>query len=358
MSAVEELGAPSEDGARDSVEPPEGGLPAVRDRPWAAGVYLAFAALVGLAWASPIAAVLARTTGEYPRGDAELFDPGGVMLLEALRRMVPAFAAIRIAWLLVAVVAVPLGFVVLGFAIAQLAIPGKARPLWALTRAVRAFPTLVLVAVVSLLADVVLVLLLTLAGGAIARAAWPEAPSRDVARLALFGLVALAVTAVAGLHDLASVAAVTGPSRMYLSLRASLHVAWRTPGRAAWAYAWRLGAGVVVLALAAAAGMAIGERTAGAILASALVHQVGLAAAGWLRLSWLSACGRLVRPVVIALARRSGRGDATPDATPPAPASVPVAPVLEVEPAAEPAAEPPLAAADEAPTETRDDPLA
>ena len=313
-SPDERLGSVDEASAMEGSVAPDRRLPAVHDRPWAVAVYLAFAALVGLAWSAPIAAMLARTTGEYPRGDAELFDPGAVMLLEALRRMVPAFAAIRVAWLIVALIALPLGLVALGFAVAQLAIPGKARPSWALARSVRAFPTLVIVALVTVVADVVLVLLFTIAGGAISRAMWPEPPSRDIARLALFGLIALALVAVSGLHDLASVAAVTGPSRTYISLRAALHVAWRTPGRAAWAYVWRLSAGLLALALSAAAGMAIGVRTTGAILASALVHQLGLAAAGWMRLSWLSACGRLVRPVVTALARRSGRGDPPPAA--------------------------------------------
>ncbi len=309
--------------SRESA-PPERRFPAVHERPWAVFVYLACAALTGLAWAAPVASVMSVVTRDYPRGDAELFDPGGVMLLEALRRLGPSFAAIRMAWLLAAIVALPLGLAAFGFAVAQLGTPGKSRPSWALVRAAQALPTLVVIGIVALVADVVIAGLLTVAGGAITKGAWPEPPARDVARLVLVGVVVLAIVGLSAIHDLTSVAAVTGPARTYMSLRAGLHVVWRTPGRAAWAFAWRFVVGLVALGLAFAAGLAIGERGPGAILASAFVHQLGLAAAGWCRLSWLSACGRLVRPVVVALARRSGRGGPdSEEASSPAAASPP-----------------------------------
>lgn len=277
---------------------PERPLPAVYQRPWAVGVYLALASLVGLAWSAPVAATVASIVGAYPRGDAEVFDPGAVMLLETLRRTLPAAGAIRASWIATSILASIFGLVALAFAIAQLGVPGRSRPSWALARAVRSVPTLVLVSLVSLVADVVVVLLLFLGGGAIARSLWPSPPPRDVARFAILGLVVLALLLVGVLHDLARVVAVMGPSRTYVSLRSAATTFWRAPGRAVGAYAWRTLLGTAAIVGAIYAGARVGERTWAAILASAFVHQLGLAGAGWLRLSWLAAAARMVRPVL------------------------------------------------------------
>ena len=290
-------------------------LPRVHERPWAVGAYLACAALVGVAWAAPLASVLGSVTGAYPRGDAELFDPGGLMLLEALQRTEPAGPALSAASIATAIVALFFGLVVLAFALAQLGTPGRSRPSWALARAVRVLPPLALVALVALLAHVVVIALLMIAGGAISRSAWPIPPPRDIARLVLLGLVAVASMAVSAMHDLARAAAVTGPSGTYASLRAAVLVVGRSPLRVAWSFAWRLVAGLAAIGVAFAAGLAIGERAPAAIVASALVHQIGLAAAGWCRLSWLARAAHLVRPVVYLTSKRSKPAPA------PAPAS-------------------------------------
>ncbi len=263
---------------------------------------------MGLAWSAPVASTIASVTGAYPRGDAEVFDPGGLMLLEALRRAILGAGAIRASWLLTLILGSILGLAALAFAIAQLSVPGKSRPSWALARAVRSMPTLVLVSLVSLLADVVVVLVLFLAGGALARGLWPTPPPRDVARFALFVLVVLALLFVGVLHDLARVAAVMGPSRTYISLRASGRTFWRAPGRSVGAYAWRAALGGAAIVGAGWLGSRLGERSAGAVLASAFVHQIGLAAAGWMRLSWLGAAARMVRPALASLSEREARG--------------------------------------------------
>lgn len=278
-------------------------LPSVHQRPWAVGVYLALASLVGLAWSAPVASTVAAVTGAYPRGDAEVFDPGGLLLLEAARRALPSAGAIRASWILTAILGSFFGFVALAFAIAQLGVPGRSRPSWALARAVRSLPTLGLVALVALLADVGATVLLFAGGGAIARGAWPTPPPRDVARFAILILVVLALLFVGVLHDLARVAAVMGPSRTYVSLRTSMRVLWRSPGRVLGAYAWRSALGAAALVAAIYAGSRLGARTSGAVLASAFVHQLGLVAAGWMRLSWLSSAARRVRPVLAEIGR-------------------------------------------------------
>ena len=154
-------------------------LPAVHARPWAVGVHLAFAALVGLAWSVPLAAAVSGVTGAYPRGDAELFDPGAVMLAEAARQVGSSFSVLGAAWGVVAALALPLSFVVLGFVLAQLASRSASGPRLALARAVRAAPALVVIGLVALVVDAAVVALLMIAGGEAARSAWPSLAPPD-----------------------------------------------------------------------------------------------------------------------------------------------------------------------------------
>jgi hypothetical protein len=309
--------------------------PRVRERPLAVGVYLGFAALVGLAWSAPLAAALGAAVGAYPRGDAELFDPGGVLLLEAARRLRDVMPAIGAAWLVLAVVALPLGVVVLAFCIAQLGVPGDPRPSSSLVRAVRSVPTLVLVQLVALVGGALVIALVMLGGGSIVRTSWPEAPPRDIARWSLIGIAFVLVSAIGVVHDLARAAAVTGPTKTYAALRAALLTARRRPGRAAWSYTWRALLGLVSMGVAASVGVHIGKVAPGAVVAMALVHQVGVAAMGWLRLSWLAEAARLVAPEVAAPAAEVSAGPAAEVLAVPA-AEVSAVPAAEVEVAAPP----------------------
>ena len=295
-----EVGAP---GARESASALAEPLPAVHARPWAVGVYLAFTALVGLAWSAPLAAAMGRVTRSYPRGDAELFDPGAVMLVEAARRVLASLSTIAAAWAVVAVVALPLGFVVLAFVLAQLAARRPSGPRLALARAIRAMPALIVIGLLAPLVSAALAALLMMGGGEISRSTWPVPPQRDLARLGLFAVVTVVVLAVGVVHDLARAAAVSGPSRAHAALRAAFRIAARSPGRVAWAYSWRAVLALACVVAAAWLAVLVGNRSTGALVASAFVHQLGLAAAGWLRLAWLATALKLVQPAL----RRGGR---------------------------------------------------
>lgn len=268
---------------------------AVHERPWAVGVYLGFGALVGLAFAAPLAAALGGVTGAYPRGDLELLDPGGVMLVEGARRLGAQMAAVGAAWIVLAALALPLGVLVLAFVTALYAAPQRLGPMRALVRAARSLPAFVVVGVVALIAYAVVGGLIMMGGGAVVRSSWPEPPAREIARFGLLALLVPAAAAVGVLHDLTRAAVVVGPLRAYAAMRLGLRTARRFAGRAAWAYAWRTVLGLAALAAATWAGARLGQRSAGALLATAFVHQLGLAAVAWLRLSWLSKAARLVR---------------------------------------------------------------
>lgn len=260
----------------------------VAARPWAAGVYLAFSALVGLAWAAPLAAAAGAVVGAYPRGDGELFDPGGVMLLETLRHLRSSAAAIGAAWTVLAAASLPLGVVVLAFCLAQLGARAPERPSSSLARAVRALPSLAAAGVVALIAEAVLIALIMVIGGAFVRSVWPAQPAYDVARWALIGCALGAALIASVLHDLVRVSVVVRSAGTYAALVAAFVIARRSPARVAWSFTWRSVIGAGAACGAAWLGVHIGASAPGAVLAMALVHQLGLAAMGWMRLSWLA----------------------------------------------------------------------
>lgn len=270
--------------------------PALWDRPWAVGAYLGFTALVGLAFAAPLASAIGAAVGSYPRGDVELFDRGGVMLLEVVRSLETQLPVISAAWIVISVAALPASLVVLAFCLAIVGAPAEPRPSDALAKAVRAFPTLVLLGLVSLVAAALVVALVMLGGGSIVRSIWPVAPARDVARWGLTAL-ALVLLAVWGIfHDLARAAAVTRSANVYSALSAAFRAVRRRPARAFGSYALRALVGTGAVTASAWLGVAIGEGAPGAVLAMAVVHQLGLAVAGLFRLSWLSQAADLVAP--------------------------------------------------------------
>ncbi|MEZ4315483.1 MAG: hypothetical protein R3F14_46295 [Polyangiaceae bacterium] len=249
---------------------------------------------MSLAAATPLAATIGAVTGAYPRGDAELFDRGGVMLLEALRHLRTSIPALGASWAVLALVAFPVGHLVLAFSLALLGTRARPRPSWALARAASSLPTLVLIGLTALVASAVLGALVWIPGASVTRALWPSGASHDLARRILTALVVLVVLLVGVIHDLARAAAVTFPAKTYAALRASLLTAWRSPVVAPWSWAWRMFIGVLALAGSSWLGLRIGQRTPAALLATAFTHQLALGVMGWMRLSWLARAAHLV----------------------------------------------------------------
>ncbi|MBK8253715.1 MAG: hypothetical protein IPK82_13740 [Polyangiaceae bacterium] len=271
--------------------------PTVFQRPWAIGVYLSFTALFSFAFSAPLASAIGTTTGKYPRGDAELFDPGALMLIEAARHLRDAMPAVSTAWMVLAVAAFFLSFLVIGFCLALLGTPGRARPSWAVARAFRTFPTLIFIAIVAALAAGVSGALVWIPGMAIARASEPTPPGSDIARYIVFGVLLLVIALVGILHDLARVAAAAVGHRTYGALRAALRTAQKHSLRTLGAYTWRTVLALGIFAFSVWLGVRVGYRTSAAVWATALIHQTALALMGLMRLSWLSRATRLVLSV-------------------------------------------------------------
>src|SRR5262245_39532444 len=67
------------------LDPPRAAHPLARKRLGLVAFYFGYRFLAGLLVATPMAALFNSVVRDQPRGDAVLFDPGGVMLVEAIR---------------------------------------------------------------------------------------------------------------------------------------------------------------------------------------------------------------------------------------------------------------------------------
>ncbi len=269
-------------------------FPSIFERPLAVFFELSVTSFIGFAWAAPIASAVTSVTGAYPRGDAEIFDPGGVMLIETARHVrgaLPVLTTTSAVLLLIAVVA---RFLALAFGLGQLASPRALGLRLGFARATRAFPALLVMGLLALIAYAIVIGLGSLGGGPVIRSLWPRPPSRDIARWGLQATIFVLVISLSAIHDLSRAAIVQGPMRTYDALRAAAFALRRFPLRVAITYFSRLFGSILALSLAAWLGSRVGQKTSSAIALSALIHQSGLAVVGLLRLSWLARAIALV----------------------------------------------------------------
>ena len=298
-------GEPSEDLPRQLA-------PAAFRRPGLVLLVAAYRLLAGLLVATPIAALFNATVSGYPRGDAELFDPGGLMLLEALRLGARGLPATLTGAGLPALVAVFVGLVPLAALIAGLSRSGPLSRAFLARAATFRVGTLALLWGVSLAAQILLAVLVVLLGGKLIDVARFTAKNEDLAYLALAAITGLVVIAAGLLRDLAAVAAVADGDRFYVSNARALLTVLRRPGRVLGAYAPRallaLGLLIAAFALAPPRGEALGAAFA--------LHEGAIVLGVFLRASWLAAAIRLVS-----------------SAAPPHAAAVAPAPVTDVSPA-------------------------
>jgi hypothetical protein len=247
------------------------------------------AALIAL----PAASLLGGPTSGYPRGQGELFDPGGLMLVESLRLGRRAFPAIQWSAGALALVVVlggvfPLGALLAGLARSErLTIPVLLEKSW--THA----GTLALILLLGVLAQAGAAALLVVLGGKAIGAASLSPPADDLSFIALFAVTACVALVIGVVRDVACVAAVRSEHGFYLAASKALACVRRAFGRLllAWAFCSALGAAALVagallappLAGASAAGIALGV----------IVHQAAVAGATFAHVAWLAAAMRI-----------------------------------------------------------------
>jgi hypothetical protein len=250
-------------------------------------------ALAGLLMALPAAVFFGGTTSGYPRGQAEIFDPGGVMLLETLRFARRGVLGIGASATALALVALALAVFPLVALLAGLGRDGRLTAGLLADRAARHAGTIALVTVAGAAAQGVVLALVLVVGAKITGALALAGPKDDLAT-AIVLVVALTLAAAIGVvRDLASVAAVRADKRFYVATSHALAIARRHLGRAFATWALSAVAAVALVVLAAVAAPPAARSTRPALLLAVILHQGAIFGACFAHAAWLAAAMRL-----------------------------------------------------------------
>lgn len=304
--------------AQDSLET----APAAWRRPGVVFVVYAYRLIASLLVATPLALVFGSSVGGYPRADAVLFDDGGMLFVETIRRvgplLSPLFTSTAVLWAVAAFASI----VPLAALIGALSVKGKVTARDVGSFALRPVGPFALLFGAFALLQAIVFGLLTALSGAIARRPSFDAPTTD--RIKIIGvLVALLFVALLGVwHDLARVAVV----RDELTFRASIRRAFRTLCAAhvrvigAWAMRALLGALVVYAALSF--GSRLGVESSAKVFVGFLVYQASIVLALFLKASWFASA---IRHVDHTQPTPTAQPDASPvvEALPPVEAALP-----------------------------------
>ncbi|MRG91027.1 hypothetical protein [Polyangium spumosum] len=317
--------------------------PLARKRPGVILLVYAFRLVAALLLAWPFAVALGGAVSGYPRGDAVLFDQGGFLLLEALRRSAGALRPATSSSLLLFVLVCFLSLLPLAALIGALGAKGRvtARDLgaWAL----RPLGTFSLLLGAAALVEVLLGGAVIAIGNAIAKRNTIDLRAADQVRIGFVAGALVLVLLVSVLHDLARVAAVRGELGARASIKSAFAAARRAPLSLLVGWSWRAALGAACLGLALVLGSRIGVERKAQVFAGFLVHQASVVAVLFLRASWLAAAIRHVdqvlprtttttAPVVAASLPEVPEEPEAPvedDAEPPQVASLPEAPPAE-----------------------------
>ncbi len=307
--------------------------PLARKRPGVVLLVYVFRLVAAFLLAWPFAVTLGGAVSGYPRGDAVLFDQGGLLLLEALRlsgaALRPALASSAALFVLACFVSLlPLGALI-GALGAKGRITARDLGAWAL----RPIGTFSLLLGVAALVEVLLGGVVIAIGAALARRNTIDARAADQVRVAFAAVAFLLVVLVSVLHDLARVASVRGELGLRASLRRAFAAVRRAPLSLLTAWSWRAGLGALFLAAAIVLGSRLGVERRAQLVASFLVHQASVLGVLFLRASWLAAAMRHVDRVLPAVTSEPVVEEAEETSSP----SAPVEDDAEAPAAAEPA---------------------
>lgn len=261
-------------------------------RPGPLLAYFASRALVGATLGLPLSVAVAGVVGPQPAGDAVLWAPGGLLLLETVRLLEPAFAGL--AWTAAAVglvasfaLLVPLAALIASMGRSSLdrrGPPAGAHRLLAVAAA--RFGTLALIMGMVLLLQAVALSLWTVFATILLEALTLQPSSRAVAKLLLVG-AGLGVPWLLGMvQDIARTLAVQHRLGALDALAGAVAALRGTVGRASLACAWRGALALAALAGSAGLTLAIGCRTTAQLAGAIAVQLAALLLAVALRASW------------------------------------------------------------------------
>ncbi len=271
-----------------------------RRRPLPISVLWGWQTLMAALVALPTAAAVASFYGSHPSGDAPLWQPGGLPLVDLF---LDAGGARRETVVLAAMVFVGTGFadlVPIASLLASIAFVTRDRrapPIGAtLARGAAAFPTFATLFAMASLAEGTLALVAVVASARLSESILSKLGDARADQTAwLVALAIFALTGVVGvLHDLARASAVRFRVKALRAWQLGLNAMVRAPASVFWSWVWRGLAGWVPVAMGALVATRYGGRGGGPLVALFIVHQVILAGRVAFRASWLAAAMRAV----------------------------------------------------------------
>jgi hypothetical protein len=255
-------------------------------------------AAAGLVLAAPITAAVAATgIGAFPEGDRLLFEPGGLLLVEAARsslNLVAPLTSSTIAVVAIASVALSLPQALLWTAAAEV----TPEPFMTFVgRAGTRVPSLLALLGLGLLSQVLAGTLgLTVAG--FLRNGMANPIDGDLWALGVVSLTCLAVLALGIVRDVASAAVACGADNARQALRFGAATILCAPGTTCrrWLGPAALGLALVGAVAAASGVLDVARPGTPRLVAVLVLHQGVLVALSFCRAAWFVAAVRLVRP--------------------------------------------------------------
>jgi hypothetical protein len=242
--------------------------------------------------ALPIVGAFAGTgLKDFPKGDRALFEPGGLMLLEVVRALLPAVSGLATAsfvsaFLLSALLVVPHAVLLAAMSRAE-----KRTVSDVVAQAVARLPSVYSLTIAGFLLKCFVFGALVLSGGFVSEQLAGSDPRRgDLAFLGAIGVAALGWIAAGIATDLARAACFRGPGSMREVTLAALRALRARPGRIAGSYALRLGGAFALIALASLATekLDVSRADSWRFVAVTLLHQAVALSLAFLRASVLA----------------------------------------------------------------------
>jgi hypothetical protein len=252
------------------------------------GIRVAFATSLAL----PVVGALAGTgVNDFPRGDRSLFEPGGLMLLESMRALLPQMSGLGTtsfvsAFLFSAFLVVPHAVL-----LAAMSRGEKRKVSEVVAQAVARLPSLYSLTIAGFLLKCLVFGGLILCGGFVSdQLSGSDPRTGDLAFLVVIGVAALGWIAAGIATDLARAASVHGPGSMREITLAALRTLRSRPGRIAGSYALRLGSAFALIALAAfvTEKLDVSRSEPWRFVAVAVLHQLVALTLAFLRASVLA----------------------------------------------------------------------
>ena len=280
--------------SQDSLRLRKGARIAAYRRPGVVALLYVYRAVAGLIIALPLSLAVSRVVGKTPRGDAELFDPGGMMLLETLRLIEPSAMPLGFQAAVSVVLVGFFGLVPLAMILESLSMEGRLRWGTLVQRAFRRLGTLSLLFGIAVAAEAgATALFVTIGDKTLDRVAWSDSRHRDIAHVILW-TAGLSIFILVGIiHDLSRVMVVRKHIGLYGGVACALRIFRRRALAVLFAYGWRGALALTALGAAIWAAPQIGQESKGELVLLTLMSQAAILVMVYLRVDWLAAAMRI-----------------------------------------------------------------